>query len=159
LAIALSRFQLQVCAACLARGCEGPPWCVTRHDLARFPRESGRTERLVAMRPCTVMDVHPTDVHARLPDAVPVPCAGDDRKVSRAAPIPGHHEAGALGGGASRAASPQNLRTKVRCWRCLLQNRAVSRVPSPLSPTTMQWYGGNPRIRRASSRRTRCVGV
>ena len=50
------------------------------------------------MGPCTIMDVDPTDCHQGLPDAVPVPGAGDDLDVSGGSPIPRHCEAGARGG-------------------------------------------------------------
>ena len=57
----------------------------------------GREEILVAMGPCAIMDVDPTDFNEGFPDAVPVPRARDDLDVSGGAPIPRHHEAGALG--------------------------------------------------------------
>jgi hypothetical protein len=47
------------------------------------------------MGACPIMDVHPPDVHERLPDAGPGPCAGDERDRSRGASRPRHQEAGA----------------------------------------------------------------
>jgi hypothetical protein len=49
------------------------------------------------MRPGTIMNVHPSNRHEVLPDAVPVARARDDLQVSGPASIPGHGEAGALG--------------------------------------------------------------
>jgi hypothetical protein len=96
-AIALGGFPLQVFAACLDGGCDGPPLGVTRHDVLRRQRAICRQAILVAMGPCTVMDLHPMDCDARLPAAVPGPCAGDHRDVSGGASRPRHHKAGARG--------------------------------------------------------------
>jgi hypothetical protein len=62
------------------------------------------------MRPCAVMDVDPSDCYQLLPDAVPVPRTRDDFDVSRASPIPGHHEAGARG-------RVRHDRLRGRAWR------------------------------------------
>ena len=62
------------------------------------------------------------------------------------------------GGGSYKAACPYKLLPNVRgrpCWR---QTRAVSLVPSPVSPTQMQRRPGNQRPTRAKRSRARCAG-
>jgi hypothetical protein len=81
----------------LERCFDRPALCVTLHDLLWLHRHICCKEILVAMGPCTIMDVGPTDSHERFPNTVLVPRARDDLDVSAGSPIPRHCEAGALG--------------------------------------------------------------
>jgi site-specific DNA recombinase len=75
----------------------GPAWRVTLHNLLRLHRDICRQEIFVAMGPCTIMNVDPTDCNQLFSDTVPVSRARDDLDVSPGAPIPRHREAGAFG--------------------------------------------------------------
>ncbi len=97
-AIALGGCQFQVCTACLARGCNGPPLCVSLDDLLRAQGDIGGKEILVPMCPCTIMDIHPADFHQGCTDPIPMARASDHLNGSGCAPIPRHGEAGSLGG-------------------------------------------------------------
>jgi hypothetical protein len=85
-AIPLGGGSRQVVAARVEGRVNGPAVGVTHHNLLRPHGDCYGTAIRVAMGPSTIIDVAPSDFHQVLPEAVPVPCAGDDRDLSGAAP-------------------------------------------------------------------------
>jgi hypothetical protein len=102
------------------------------------------------MGPCTIMDVYPSNVNERFPDAVPVTWARDDLHVSGASAIPCHCEAGAVDRGRhdrlwGRACRPLHTRashgaTRARGRRVvqggITIQRADQREGTPVCATT-----------------------
>jgi hypothetical protein len=118
----------------LERRFDRPALRVTRHDLLWLHPHICCQEVLVAMGPCTIMNVSPTDVHKCFPNTVRVFRARDDLYVSTGAPILGHCEADALGsvrrdlvgGGHSLAFHGRTSHRAARAWWLRLVQRGIA---------------------------------